>query len=126
LQGHGLDQYADARSLAAYRAQDEKHDWSAIPVQNLNRCHSSLSFFDAEGMRFHLPAYLIAELEGSLNMGVVFHLTYVGDGHLSRFDMLSDSLRDAVRQSLLLHMSDVFDRPLVEMALAEYWAAPMG
>ena len=76
-QGQGLDDYADERTLASYRAQDEKHDWSAIPVADLDRCYSSLSFFDADGMRFHLPAYLIADLEGSLQTAdVLFHLVY--------------------------------------------------
>lgn len=65
-QGQGLDDYANSETLARYRAQDEKVDWSRIPASELDSCHSSLSFFDAEGMRFHLPAYLIADLEGTL------------------------------------------------------------
>ena len=46
-QGQGLDDYADERTLASHRVQDEKHDWSAIPVADLDRCYSSLSFFDS-------------------------------------------------------------------------------
>ncbi len=34
-QGRGLDDYADDRTLASYRAQDEKNDWSAIPIADL-------------------------------------------------------------------------------------------
>ena len=71
LHGQGLDYYADRQTLAQYRAKDEKLDWTRIGVTELNRCHSSLSFFDAEGMRFHLPAYLIADLEGTLNQDIV-------------------------------------------------------
>ena len=83
-QGRGLDDYADEGTLASYRAQDEKHDWSAIPVADLNRYGDSLSFFDPDGMRFHLPAYLVADLEGTLHTEVLFHLVYMADGAASR------------------------------------------
>jgi hypothetical protein len=43
-QANGLDDYADPQTLAAYRAQDEKSDWSAIPVEDLNRYYSSPSY----------------------------------------------------------------------------------
>ena len=123
-QGQGLDDYADERTLASYRAQDEKNDWSAIPVTDLDRCYSSLSFFDAEGMRFHLPAYLVADLEGSLQTAdVLFHLVYTDQG---RFDTLSTAQREAVRQFLLLRLSDnhrEFDHQTIEAALANHWTA---
>jgi hypothetical protein len=89
-QGQGLDDYADERSLATYRAQDEKLDWSAIPVADLDQCYSSLSFFDADGMRFHLPAYLVADLEGRLQTAsVLFHLVNLVHGVASQFEALT-------------------------------------
>lgn len=126
-QGQGLDDYADERTLTSYRARDEKHDWSAIPVADLDRCYSSLSFFDADGMRFHLPAYLVADLEGSLQTAdVLFHLIYMAHGAASRFDTLSPAQRGAVREFLLLRLSDPyreFERPMIEAALRDYWTA---
>ncbi|HLW63825.1 MAG TPA: DUF6714 family protein [Gemmataceae bacterium] len=126
-QGQGLDDYASERTLASYRAQDEKHDWSAIPVADLDRCSSSPSFFDADGMRFHLPAYLVAELEGSLQSAdLLFHLVYMADGAASRFDTLSATQREAVREFLLLWLSDAhreFEHPMIEAALRDYWIA---
>jgi len=123
-QGQGLDDYADERTLATYRAQDEKNDWSAISVSDLDKCYSSLSFFDAEGMRFHLPAYLVADLQDSLQTAdVLFHLVYTDQG---RFDILSTAQREAVRQFLLLRLSDnhrEFHHPTIEAALANYWTA---
>jgi hypothetical protein len=44
-QGEGLDDYADARTLALYRAQDEKRNWSAIPATDLDKYSSSPSLF---------------------------------------------------------------------------------
>jgi hypothetical protein len=126
-QGQGLDDYADARTLASYRERDEKHDWSAIPAADLDACASSLSFFDAEGMRFHLPAYLVADLEGRLQTAyVLFDLVYLVDGATDRFDALSAAQREVVREFLLLRQSDPnyeFDHPLIEAALREYWVA---
>jgi Family of unknown function (DUF6714) len=126
-QGQGLDDYADECTLASYRAQDEKHDWSAIPVADLDRCYSSLSFFDPDGMRFHLPAYLVADLEGSLQTAdVLFHLVHMAGDAASRFDTLSPAQREAVREFLLLRLSDPhreFVHPLIEAALRDCWIA---
>jgi hypothetical protein len=127
-QGQGVDDYADECTLASYRAQDEKDDWSAIPIADLDRCYSSLSFFDADGMRFHLPAYLVADLKGCLQTAdPLFHLVYMADGAASRFDRLTPSQREAVREFLLLRLSDPhgeFEHPLIEAALRDYWNAP--
>ena len=126
MQGQGLDDYADSKTIAAYRSKDEKDDWSIIPISDLNSCHSSLSFFDAEGMRFHLPAFLIADLEGTFDQDVVFNLTYFEHDAMSCFAILSDSQRNAVREFLLLRLSDPnceFERPMIEKALSEYWTA---
>jgi hypothetical protein len=127
-QGQGLDDYADAHTLALDRAQDEKRDWLAIPTADLDHCSSSLSFFDAEGMRFHLPAYLVADLEDKLQAAdILFHLVYLANGAEERFDKLSVAQRFAVREFLLLRLSDPereFVHPLIETALREYWVAP--
>jgi len=126
-QGQGFDDYADERTMASYRAHDEKRDWSAIPVADLDRCYSSLSFFDRDGMRFHLPAYLVADLEGRLQTAdVLFHLTYQAHGAASRFETLSADQREAVRAFLLLRLSDPyfeFVHPMIEVALRDYWTA---
>jgi len=120
----GLDDYADPQTLAGYRSNDEKSDWSQISASELNRYYCSLSFFDAEGMRFHLPAYLIADLEGTFEQDVIFHLTYFENDAMSRFAMLSELQRNAVREFLLHRLADPnceFERPMIEKALGEYW-----
>ena len=101
-QGQGLDDYEDAATRAALRLSDEKDDWTNISGADLNRCYSSLSFFDAEGMRFHLPAYLIADLEGTFDHDMDFHLFYFESGEDERFRLLNEEQRDAIRQFLLL------------------------
>jgi hypothetical protein len=121
-EAQGIDDYADAATCAAYRSTDEKDDWHRIPVEALNQCYSSLSFFDAEGMRFHLPAYLIADLHGDYEFGMAFCLTQGSDHY---FSLLTREQRSAVR-AFLLHILDEpdcqFDRPHILRALAGYWA----
>ena len=127
-QGQGLDDYADAKTLSVYRDRDEKEDWSKISVEDLDRCNSSLSFFDAEGMRFHLPAFLIADINRTLKTELIFYLTAGACYGLSQFEMLSNSQRHAVREYLSLvcmsDRSDEFNRPMIEDALSGFWAQP--
>jgi hypothetical protein len=122
--GQGLDDYADAATCATYRESDEKDDWGRISTEMLNRCNSSLSFFDAEGMRFHLPAFLIADLRGDYRMGMAFRLTHSWENFEMQFSLLSSNQRRAVR-SYLLHIVDdpdyQFDRPSILRALDDYW-----
>ena len=125
-EAQGLDDYADDTTCAAYRATDEKDDWHRIPVEALQRCHSSLSFFDAAGMRFHLPAYLLADLRDDYGFGMAFCLTHSG-GRDRYFCLLSEAQRKAVR-AFLLHILDEpdyqFDRPDILRALDGYWIEP--
>ncbi len=126
FQGQALDAYADEPTQASVRSSDETIDWARISTQQLNECHSSLSFFDGKGMRFHLPAYLLADLNGKLQQDIVFHLTYPAD-QWERFALLNGEQRRAVEQFLVLHMSlldkasEGFERPLIEKAIAAFW-----
>jgi hypothetical protein len=126
-QAQGLDDYEDDATCVRYRENDEKDDWTRIPVEELNRCNSSLSFFDAEGMRFHLPAYLVADLQGAYNFGMAFCLTHLSGYSTSQFALLSEAQRSTVR-AFLLHIAEdpdyEFDRPHIIRALNEYWNAP--
>ncbi len=50
---------------AAYKrlkSKDERLDWQKIPVIDLYKCSSSISFHDAKGMRFNLGLYLLFAL----------------------------------------------------------------
>lgn len=61
-EGQGLDDHANENEILKFRATDERDNWDAIPYKDLSRCHSSLSFFDAKGMRFHLPKFMILDI----------------------------------------------------------------
>ena len=134
--GQVLDDWSTPESIANYRANHEstveRLDWRRILVEDLYECHSSLSFFDAAGMRFHLPAFLLAELRGEMDNSAVFSLTYLchndtlDDFDKKQFATLDAKQRMAVRAFLLYAKDDPnheFDRPSIEKALSEYWVA---
>lgn len=52
-------------------------DWRAAGAELLDGCYDALSFFSEGGLRFFLPAYLVADLGGRLQTAdPVFHLTH--------------------------------------------------
>lgn len=128
LQGQEIDAYSDIKTQLAARDRDEKQDWTHIPPDLLNAAHSSLSFFDPKGMRFHLPAYLIADLAGKLHQDIVFHLAHADHDARSRFSALTENQRHAVHQFLLVHLAMIaepnyeFAHSSVQQAIAEYWS----
>ena len=123
-EAQGLDGYASKDKCAEYREKDEKLDWQTLRVEALNKCNSSPSFFDAEGMRFHLPAYLIADLNGEYEFGMAFTLTQSSNLG-EQFSLLNDEQRAAVRSYLqfIEHEPEYsFEREHIQNALANFWA----
>ena len=119
-QAQGLDDYADAATLAELRGRDEKKDWSRISLDDLQECDSSLSFFDEEGMRFHLPAFMSAALQGAQGDGLIYHLA---KGY--QCSLLNEAQRAAVR-AFLRHVIELpdyeFQRRDILRGLDGYWA----
>jgi hypothetical protein len=62
-EAQAIDYYASAETRKEYRNEDETENWKNIPVTKLFQYWDSPSFLDAEGMRFHLPLYLLIALE---------------------------------------------------------------
>jgi hypothetical protein len=111
-EAHGLDDHEDAQACATYRANDEKDDWSRISIDELNACYSSLSFFDAAGMRFHLPAFLIADLNGGYLQDMSFQLAFLNDYSIAQYALLSPAQRKAVSAYLQFMLEDESGRIL--------------
>lgn len=59
-QGH--DDRLSPAECNKLRQDDEKHDWQNIPAVDIYKAQSSPSFFDAKGMRFHLPQFMLLQL----------------------------------------------------------------
>ena len=83
-QADGIDDRKPEDVCQLLREGDEKDDWRRIPRDDLNRYSGSLTFLDPLGMRFYLPAFLIADIDGQVINSVDQF------GLLSRFIDLSD------------------------------------
>ena len=95
FESQALDDRLEPEQCAAVRARDEKSDWHTIAVLDLYRCSTCLSFFDAKGMRFHLPQIMLFSLgvyaeehERLTRQGVLKHMDAPDlHWHLTKPDM---------------------------------------
>ena len=64
-----IDDYGSTQARQKAREKDEKKDWRKLvdaPELKAVTGIGGLSFFDAEGLRFHLPAYMCLALVSPL------------------------------------------------------------
>jgi hypothetical protein len=126
LQAQAIDSRENEHVCQSLRSQDEKDDWQRIAPDNLNACFSSLSFFDPAGMRFHLPAFLIAELDGDYEFDLVPELIDLSDYKRRQFSGLTIQQRCAVG-GFLRHIQNQpghwLDVHKIDFALESFWDA---
>lgn len=75
-------------------------------------------------MRFHLPAFLIADIKEELEFHFIFHLTELTDYGKSQLSLLSSDQRAVIRRYLLWlkNKPDYWvDQERVERSLETYW-----
>ena len=122
-EAQAIDDYETKEVQKNNREKDEKEDWSLLSYDELQRCHSSLSFFDANGMRFHLPAFIIASLDNKVD-DPIFHLTQLDDYAKSKLTTLNHAQKQAIIRYLnwCLEQEEYdFENPAIRRALSEYW-----
>lgn len=123
-QAQGMDDYKSVEECMALRQRDETLNWANIPLQDLKDDQSSLSFFDAEGMRFHVPAFLMADLRGEWHFHLTVHLCRSTE-KMQQFHLLNSAQRQAVRAYLQWIDSDrdfAFERDEIQYQLNRgYW-----
>ncbi len=131
-----IDHYGTAEERHTAREPDEKHDWRRLvddPEFHRIRWIGGLCFYDAVGLRFHLPAYLtLAVLDferkdaGDVFESLMFHLTILSEQpeeQVSRFSILTDPQRQCVRD-VLVFLRDEYELESEELdqAIAGYWS----
>ena len=102
LEAQGLDDYASDDERRELRSRDEKEDWRRISPADLERCYSSPSFFDSKGFVFHLPAFLIAELNDQYSYGFIDRLVNLDRPPDGLPKLLTSLQREAIISTLLL------------------------
>ena len=123
-EGQAIDDRENSATRSRYRSADEQNDWQNIPVEELKRGYSSLAFFDPKGMRFHLPTFLIAELEGTMRFGIEFHVTQLDEYALGKLILLSLEQKAAVEACLRYMLEDerfLFAHASIARSSENYW-----
>lgn len=130
-----IDQYGDVSDeVRAAAESDERYDWrKLVDDAELPRVRGvgGLSFYDAAGLRFHLPAYLsLALAQPELYYGndtdifasLLFQLTHIEEYNLERFAILDERQRLCVR-NVLVYLRELWclDDPAVDKAIDGYW-----
>ncbi|MCE9526127.1 MAG: hypothetical protein K8R36_08750 [Planctomycetales bacterium] len=101
-EAQGLDDYASDDKRRELRSKDETKDWRRISPEVLERCYSSPSFFDPKGFVFHLPAFLIAELNDQYSYGFIDRLIDTDRPPDGWPKLLTSLQREAVISTLFL------------------------
>lgn len=101
-EAQGLDDYASQEELKDLRSKDEKRDWRKIPVEHLNRCQAAPWFMDARGFVFHLPAFLVAELNDQHGYGFIDGLYCSPESPPGWSDLLTSQQKNALVAALRL------------------------
>ena len=122
-EAQAIDDYETREIQNSNRERDQKLDWRLLDYSDLQRCHSSLSFFDADGMRFHLPAFIIGSIRKEVD-DPLFHLIQLDEYSISKLKTLSNIQRKSVVMYLKWCLEDedyIFHHPTIRRALNEYW-----
>ncbi len=92
-----MDDHACAE-LARVRRLDERSSWQNLDAAVLEKekYYSTPSFFDAQGFAFHLPAFLLAELDDNHEFGFIDRIVEKRPQTGSWIELLTPQQADAL------------------------------
>lgn len=125
FEAQAIDDYESQEVQKTQREKDEKINWRSITNEALLSCRSSLSFFDADGMRFHLPAFIVGSIRGQID-DPIFHLTHLSDHAKSQLVTLTNAQKNAIIEYLTWCLTEdefQIDCGNITRALDEFWLA---
>jgi hypothetical protein len=131
-----IDLYEGPEARQEARLLDEKHDWrKLVGDPALVQLGFALCFYDATGLRFHLPAYLSLavtdfdrEDAGDVLGSLMFQLTNLCEYNQERFSILDSPQRRCVKDVLVylrdeFYLRDEYELESLELdqAIGGYW-----
>ncbi len=128
------DDYGQESERNAPRKHDTYQSWHGIDDDVISTFYSVLSFFDPEGFRFHLPAYMTwtlknyADADSNTPSSTIFALMRYGRGDElrgwqdTRYEVFDQPQRAAIA-AFLRAIGDHQDDPDARKAL-RYWSGP--
>ena len=124
-----MDSYGSAEERAAARLLDTDRVWEQVPAEDVERFASALSFLDAEGFRYYIPAYMVWTLDNdstgdSSAFSTLCHLERLDEREatfVKRLQLLDDGQRRAVALFLLYFTPDRYAGDDARKALHRFW-----
>ena len=117
---------ATPEARAAARRADEKQSWDLISFEDLHRFgECGWGYLDAESLRFHLPAFILADLNDESNGDLPYRLVAASRQRDRVYAILNREQRMAVREFLLNTLSDSFydpEQPMIRQGVEGFWA----
>jgi len=126
-----LDDYGGPEERAQARAKDIDKTWKDVPEKDISSTDAVLSFLDAKGFRYYIPAYMVWYLRNIDSRGceccnsntfgsVTFHLTYkVEENKDRKFQLLTVEQSRAIAHFLILEAEreEAFERKWLRASL---------
>jgi hypothetical protein len=111
---------------SAVRMEDEKLSWSLISFEDLHR-HGQFgwAYLDAESLRFHLPAFILADIYDESDGDLPRRLIEPSPQRDRLYSILNADQRMAVRKFLLFALTDSFydsEHELIRQGLEGCWS----
>jgi len=101
-----IDNYGSKDAMMRARSRDEKMDWQKLihdpELLEVNGI-GGLAFYDAKGLRFHLPAYLSVVLMNDwvdIAESLLYNLTSDSEYNRKRLDILDPPMKKCVGEVL--------------------------
>jgi hypothetical protein len=120
------DDGAAPEAIAAARRADEEQSWDLISLEDLHRYGAfGWGYLDAESLRFHLPAFILADLNDASDGDLPHRLIEPSRQRDRLYSLLNLDQRMAVREFLLYTLSDSFydpQQPMIRRGLDGLWA----
>lgn len=124
FEANGIDDGFDREKQQNARAKDERNSWMVLSPDELSYGRSALCFTDADGFRFLIPAFMLADLTGDLDDCVVIHLSHTRDDRFDRLSSLNGEQVDTIFDFMELFLEDPdchFHHADIRDALKEFW-----
>ena len=127
-----IDNYGATDKEKAQIKNDERKDWKKlIDDPELEKIHGigGLCFYDAKGLRFHLPAYMcltINKPHADVTESLMFTLTHLEAYNQERFAILTIEQRKAIKVFLTYARYNTgfafeYNFAAIEAAIRDYW-----
>jgi hypothetical protein len=133
-----IDDWKSPEEQQAARHLDTEQRWQDVPEEDILACASALSFLNAKGFRYYLPAFIVCGLKGweTLTIGILdsceYHLLHESQKSLRKSEPASiaakysftDAQCKAIAHFLRFHVGedDEFStQPATTLQAVEEW-----